>query len=66
MFRMLKADDAMETDELLKEIIQLKTKKSELYSQSGPNSPGYLDLSLKLNILVNQYVDEKIEILLNH
>lgn len=58
--------EIVENQELLKEIIQLKMKKSELYSQSGPNSPDYLDLSLKLNLLVNQYVDEKIENLLSH
>lgn len=62
----MKTIDALENNELLKEIIQLKTKKNELYSQSGPNSPSYLDLSLKLNILVNQYVDEKIETLSSH
>jgi hypothetical protein len=54
-----------ENMELLKEITQLKTKKSVLYTQSGPNSSDYLDLTIKLNVLVTQYIDEKIDHLMN-
>jgi hypothetical protein len=45
---------------LLKEICSLKTKMSELYHQKGPACPDYISLSLKLNTLVNQYLEEKI------
>lgn len=50
-----------ENMELLGEIIQLKTEKNKLYRQSGPNSSGYLDVSLRLNLLMTKYIDEKIE-----
>ncbi|MEQ2529444.1 hypothetical protein EKG37_07590 [Robertmurraya yapensis] len=50
-----------ENMELLSEIIQLKTEKNKLYRQSGPNSSGYLDLTLRLNLLMTKYIDEKIE-----
>jgi hypothetical protein len=64
----MKANDSVsyENTELLNEIFQLKTKKNELYSQKGPGSPDYLDLSLKLNVLVTQYIDEKIKTLIKN
>mgnify|MGYP007126151192 CR=1 FL=1 len=58
--------DSYENTELLKEIFQLKTKKSELYNLKGPGNPDYLDLSLKLDVLVTRYIDEKIETLIKN
>ncbi|MDF1507050.1 hypothetical protein PZE06_02515 [Robertmurraya sp. DFI.2.37] len=49
-----------ENTELLKEISVLRSKKNELYHKSGPNSPIYLDLALKLDFLETQYIEEKI------
>lgn len=51
----------IENLELLKEIVHLKDKKSELFSHTGPSSSDYIDVSIKLDLLVNQYVEEKIE-----
>jgi hypothetical protein len=45
---------------LLKEIMNLRTNLSELYSQTGPSSPDYISLSIKLDLLINKYFDEKI------
>lgn len=63
---MLKEEVLVENMALLKEISQLKLKRNELYSHSGPNSSNYVDITLKLNRLVHQYIDEKIENLLSH
>lgn len=49
-----------ENRDLLQEISHLKMKKKELYTESGPSSPDYLDLSIQLNLLITQYIDEKI------
>ncbi|WP_449621063.1 hypothetical protein [Robertmurraya sp. Marseille-Q9965] len=51
----------VENMELLGEIIQLKKEMDILYRQSGPNSSGYLDVSLRLNLLKTKYIDEIIE-----
>lgn len=50
---------------LLKEIMNLRTNLSELYTQTGPSSPDYISLSIKLNLLINKYFDEKISHLSN-
>jgi hypothetical protein len=59
---MMKVDESIQLENvmLLKEICTLKTKTSELYHQKGPCCPDYISLSLKLNSLVNQYLEEKI------
>lgn len=58
----MKVDESIQLENmmLLKEICHLKTKKSELYHQKGPCCSDYITLSLKLNTLVNQYLEEKI------
>ncbi|MDP4108228.1 MAG: hypothetical protein Q8935_25210 [Bacillota bacterium] len=50
----------LENVNLLMEIAHLKTKVTELYNQNGPGSPDYISLSLKLSLLINEYIDEKI------
>lgn len=55
-----------ENMELLREIDLLKSKKNELYSHTGPSSSDYIDLSLRLDLLMNRYVEEKIEILIKN
>jgi hypothetical protein len=49
-----------ENIKLLTEISQLRTKKIELYNQKGPGSNDYISLSIKLNLLVDKYLEEKI------
>jgi hypothetical protein len=44
----------------LKEISVLKKKKNELYIQKGPHSSDYITLSIKLDLLVDKYIEEKI------
>lgn len=48
-----------ENNDLLLEILNLRLNLSELYLRTGPSSPDYISLSLRLNLLVNQYFDEK-------
>lgn len=50
----------LENVNLLMEIAHLKTKVSELYNQNGPGNPDYISLSIKLNLLINEYIDERI------
>jgi hypothetical protein len=59
---MMKVDESIQLENvmLLKEICTLKTKMKELYQQKGPCCPDYISHSLKLNSLVNQYLEEKI------
>jgi hypothetical protein len=45
---------------LLMEIAKLKTKIGELYSENGPSSSDYISLSIKLDLLIKEYIEEKI------
>ncbi|MEH7504651.1 Spo0E family sporulation regulatory protein-aspartic acid phosphatase [Neobacillus drentensis] len=49
----------IENMELLMEIVNLKTKLSKIYKQIGPSSSEYVTLSIKLNLLMNKYFEEK-------
>jgi Spo0E like sporulation regulatory protein len=51
----------IENMELLMEIVNLKTKLSEIYNRIGPSSSEYVTLSIKLNLLMNKYFEEKTE-----
>jgi hypothetical protein len=64
---MMEAKDHLQGENisLLKEIMNLRTNLSELYSQTGPSSPDYISLSIKLDLLINKYFDEKISSLTN-
>jgi hypothetical protein len=44
----------------LMKIIQLRSRIEELHHQSGPNSAKYIDLSLQLDVLEKEYIDEKV------
>ena len=44
----------------LMKIIQLRNRIEELHQQSGANSSKYIDLSLQLNALEKDYIEEKI------
>jgi hypothetical protein len=46
---------------LLMEIFTLKMKISELYIQEGPCSSKYISLSLKLDVLMKEYFEEKLK-----
>lgn len=48
---------------LLSEIYHLRIILKEIYSQKGPANSDYISLSIKLNLLVNEYIDEKISML---
>jgi hypothetical protein len=43
------------------DIVELKIKLSELFNQTGPNTSEYISLSIKLDCLMNEYFNEKIE-----
>lgn len=58
MMEMMKPSQS-ESIKLMK-IIQLRNRIEELHQQSGPNSSNYIDLSLQLNVLEKEYIDEKI------
>ncbi|MFJ5759209.1 Spo0E family sporulation regulatory protein-aspartic acid phosphatase [Neobacillus sp. NPDC093182] len=51
----------IENKELLMDIVELKIKLSELFNQTGPNTSEYISLSIKLDCLMNEYFNEKIE-----
>jgi len=51
----------IENKKLLMDIVELKIKQSELFNQSGPNTSEYISLSIKLDCLMNEYFNEKIE-----
>ncbi|MGJ7922647.1 Spo0E family sporulation regulatory protein-aspartic acid phosphatase [Neobacillus sp. LXY-4] len=48
---------------LLMEILTLKTDLRELYLQKGPGNSDYISLSLKLDKLINEYFEEKLQAL---
>lgn len=45
----------------LLEIIHLRNHLKEVQDQSGPNSSKYIDISLQLDLLEKEYIDEKIK-----
>ena len=51
----------IENKKLLMDIVELKVKLSDLFNQSGPNTSEYVSLSIKLDCLMNEYFNEKIE-----
>jgi hypothetical protein len=51
----------IENKELLMDIVELKIKLSELFTRTGPNTSEYISLSIKLDCLMNEYFNEKIE-----
>jgi hypothetical protein len=51
----------IENKKLLMDIVGLKVKLSELFNQTGPNTSEYISLSIKLDCLMNEYFNEKIE-----
>lgn len=61
----MKAVDHVQSENmnLLLEIYNLKTTVNELYSQKGPVNRDYINCSIKLDLLIKKYIDEKITIL---
>ena len=51
----------IENTKLLMDIVELKIKLSKLFNQTGPNTSEYVSLSIKLDCLMNEYFNEKIE-----
>lgn len=51
----------IENDKLLMDIVEIKRKLSELFNRTGPNTSEYISLSIKLDILMNEYFNEKME-----
>lgn len=50
-----------ENIDLLKEIANLKTTVNEICNKKGPGNPDYIDLTIKLDLLMKEYIEEKIE-----
>jgi hypothetical protein len=48
---------------LLLEIYNLKKIVNELYVQKGPVNKDYISFSIKLDVLIKQYIEEKISFL---
>jgi hypothetical protein len=44
---------------LLREIMNLRKQLSELYNHTGPTSPDYIRLSLRLNVLIHEYIERR-------
>lgn len=49
-----------ENIKLLK-IIHLRNRLGEIQAKSGPNSSKYIDISLQLDLLEKEYIDEKVQ-----
>ena len=58
-----KENDQYENMKLLMEIFHLKIKLREIYLQTGPSSSAYITMKIKLDILIKEYMDEKLVIL---
>jgi len=54
-----------ENMKLLTEIFNLRMILKELYAQSGPNSSDYISFSCKLDFLVKEYMEEKMNMVKN-
>lgn len=54
-----KNDFQSENMKLLMEIFNLKLTLRELYMQKGPASSDYISQSIKLNVLIKEYFEEK-------
>ena len=54
-----KNDFQSENMKLLMEIFNLKLTLRELYMQKGPASSDYISHSIKLNVLIKEYFEEK-------
>lgn len=52
-----------ENMKLLVEIYQLRIILNKLYSQKGPANSDYISLSIKLDLLIKEYIEEKISVL---
>ena len=52
-----------ENMDLLLEIYNLKTTLSDLYSKKGPANGEYISISIKLDLLLKQYIEEKMTML---
>ncbi|WP_102274041.1 aspartyl-phosphate phosphatase Spo0E family protein [Cytobacillus massiliigabonensis] len=48
-----------ENIDLLMEIFDHKVSLKEVYTQKGPASSDYISLSIKLNLLIKEYFEEK-------
>lgn len=48
-----------ENMQLLFEIFKMKVNLRELYIQKGPTSPDYISVSIKLDLLTEEYFEEK-------
>lgn len=53
-------NDQRENMKLLMEIFHLKLKVRELYLQTGPASSTYILLKIKLDMLIEEYMEEKL------
>jgi hypothetical protein len=52
-----------ENMDLLLEIYNLKTTLNDLYSKKGPANGEYISFSIKLDLLLKQYIEEKMTML---
>jgi hypothetical protein len=52
-----------ENSELLMEILALRTKLGNLYNEKGPINAEYISESLKLDLLIDEYFNAKMEYL---
>ncbi|WP_318502452.1 hypothetical protein [Bacillus sp. T3] len=55
-----------ENTNLLLEILYLKIQLRDLYEKTGPGNSEYISLSIKLDILQNEYIDSKLVDIIGH
>ena len=54
-----------ENVKLLMEILNHKIKLRDMYRQTGPGNSEYITLSLKLDLLVKEYIEERLLLLIS-
>lgn len=57
---MLEEQQSHNTKNELIEIYMLRNRLEELYKQSGPTSSTYIDLSIQLKVIENNFIEEQI------
>lgn len=61
----MKTNESVHVEDMkLMEISHLKTAIKEIYNQKGPGSSDYITLKIKLDLLVNEYLEDKIKVLI--
>lgn len=54
-----------ENIKLLMEILNYKIKLRDMYRKTGPGNSDYITLSIKLDLLIKEYIEERLLLLIS-